>query len=295
MGLTRSGPVLPLLLLVVTGCAAGAPAGTAGGPAPASPSATATAKSLEEQERAAEEWKAACMKRKGFRYVPFVPKRPKTADAAKLDNGDYEATKRYRAKYGFHAFAALVMPKDPQANPASMYDDNPNDKITSKLSESQAASYFKASEKCFVERVKAETGKTVKGYVDHSEQYSKAWEAVTARLLDGDARLADLAVAYADCLKGQGIKVTSAKPSKIGRAASDLIFDELWALGKKQYPKATMNYMPRMTPEEAKPYFAKEVRTALADLDCGREFDEAARPKQKEVGEIMDREWGRGI
>ncbi|WP_327089402.1 hypothetical protein OIE66_01900 [Nonomuraea sp. NBC_01738] len=267
---------------------------TGGGPDPtASPQAQPTDPDAHERDR--QNAIAGCMKQRGFKYVAFVPKRPaETEDDRKRKAGDFAASKRWTEKYGFMAFVGLVYPKDPVANPVSAYDTNPNDKITMSLTPKQSNAYFKAHEECYTEAVKKLTGKTVKGFVDFFEQFNKAREAIVTRALDGDPKLVELAQKYGDCLKSNGIKVTSTKPSDISGAAARIWFDQLYAIGRKQNPKGKPgdNYMPTMKPQAAKPYYDKEVKAALIDLNCGRDFAAAYDPRSSELTSKLAAEWG---
>lgn len=58
--------------------------------------------------------KADCMKKKGFKYIPFVMAGPAETETQKrMAAGDYAATKEFRTKYGYQVFAQYIYPMTP--------------------------------------------------------------------------------------------------------------------------------------------------------------------------------------
>jgi hypothetical protein len=47
-----------------------------------------------------------------------------------------------------------------------------------------------------------------------------------------------------------------------------------------------------ITPEEARPYLNKEIKAALDDLECGKDFYPAFMPKDEAVGQQINEESG---
>ncbi|GAA4097006.1 hypothetical protein [Nonomuraea soli] len=251
--------------------------------------------SMADRQRQQEEYRAGCMERRGFRYQVFVPRQPEpSADERAALLGDYEAGKRVRSTYGFRAFARFVYPDDLKADTSSVYENNPNDRIRQHMSPAQNEAYQEASDACYIEMVRALTGKSVKGFVDHFERAQRAMDDAASRELDGDPRLVALARTYGACLRGEGVAVTSILPSKVGAMASAGVYARLWAIGRKQFPEIPegAKYMPEISAGEARPYLEEEIETALADLECGRDFRPLFNPRQLEILERISQEWG---
>lgn len=283
--------------MMLTGCAS-APQG-------AQPSPTGAVTDKPHQLEAA---KADCMKRRGFRYIAFVPpENKKTADEVKLESGDYQTMRSYRQKYGFGVFAKMVYPKvfgSPAVKPDHPVVD-PNMKIQNDLSEPQFAAYQKAEGACTVESVKKVLGKTVRSHNDYYAQINKAIETASTSRIDSDPKLVELAAAMATCLKGKGYSIGKTTPkamSERGRAAFAAEEDKLGRAQHKDAPKVAsspkdddelpMTYMPSMTPEEAKPYLNREIKAALDDLECGKDFYPVMSPRETEVNQQVNTEFG---
>ncbi|MFI6598968.1 hypothetical protein ACIBHX_22140 [Nonomuraea sp. NPDC050536] len=284
-------------VVMLTGCA--------GAPQSAQPSPTGA---VTDNRQLLEAAKADCMKQKGFTYVAFVPpEKKKTADEVKRDNGDYQSMRDYRRKYGFGVFAELVYPKE-FGNPAVKPDNpviNPNMKIQSDLSKPQFAAYRKALDACYVESVKKVLGKTLRSANDYFIQVNKAAKELTISRIDSDPKLVELASAMADCLKGKGYATGKTTPSAMSERGSAEFTAEEDRLGRAQrddVPKVApppkgdddipMIYMPTMTPEEAKPYLAKEIKAALDDLECGKDFYAVITPRENEINRQANAEFG---
>lgn len=236
---------------------------------------------------------ADCMKASGFRYISAPRARVSTDPDGRRTAGDYAALKAYRTKYGFMIFSALVYPKDDRAGGLDTGAESPNDKNLMALSAAQQDAYRKALDGCFSQATKQIFGKDVKSFDDYYAKYAKAYESVVLSRLDADPKLIPLAQEYADCLKSQGVRVDSAKPSAVGEQAQKPFYDELFALGKKEHPKTKAeNWWPSFTPAQARPYLNREIKAALADLECGKEFFPAIAPKRTAVSATFDAEWG---
>jgi hypothetical protein len=268
----------------------------------AAPSASASAQN---KTAAMEAIKADCMKSRGFKYIPYMPpEEKKTAMQVKLDSGDYAAMKADRQKYGFGIFAEYVYPGKVgvSAVEAEMAKD-PNTKIRDELSRAQREQHDKAYNACFSLAVKKVLGKTVTQRMDYIIEYGKAKTAAVTREIDGDPELVRLAGSMADCLKSKGYGVKDAKPSeipmnghfhtrgelaRIGRALG-----EKDSLGSASAPDGGTYPIPSLTVEQARPHLAKEVKEALVDLDCGKDFYGAYTPKMTAITAHLEAEFAR--
>ncbi|MDF5751618.1 hypothetical protein [Spongiactinospora sp. TRM90649] len=241
----------------------------------------------QETQRKVENIIADCMKGKGFQYVPFVaPPFEAPKEVAKAYSGDYEALKSHRQKQGYGVFAIFVYPKElnnPMVEPdetAKPQVVNPNNEIRVSLSKSQHAAYQDANDLCYTKAVKDVTGKQVSGYRDHYEQAEARVGRLAAQELDGDARLVELAAATGSCLKAKGYTVASTKPTAIadrGRERFEAIKRPMGELipedvAKGLAAKKGERYEPNLSVEQARPYLDREVKDAMDDLECGKEF-----------------------
>ncbi|WP_283133608.1 hypothetical protein [Rhizohabitans arisaemae] len=265
-----------LALGVLTGCGTEAE-NKAGGSVATSPSNSPAALADKRREIAAK--KADCMKQKGFKYTAYVPKSaPEAVVKARL--GDYAAMKEHRAKYGFDVFAATVYG---QISPGE-YDpnDNPNAMIIVEMSETQGEAFRKASGDCQVQAVNAVLGTNFRSNDEIGDESDRARER-GERALDADPDLVRLAPGYADCLKAKGYRIRDTKPTKIATALFDLFSEKSRALlNEKMGDKGfTADALP--TAEEAKPHLAREIKAALEDLECGKEFHAIYAPKNARI------------
>ncbi|MFC4058412.1 hypothetical protein ACFOWE_08905 [Planomonospora corallina] len=261
-------PAAALVLAVLTGCGAQAQTAAQSSPSPAP-----------DLRRQIETARADCMKRKGFRYNVHVPPPRKAGDDQRAaDGGVYGAMRRIRQKYGFKIFARFVYPGDPAADRYFAPQERPNDEIKRSLSETQAVAWEEADGACRTEVVGKVLGKTVSTMEDYYEQLNRRLEQAD-RETDSDPRLAGLARSFGDCLKGRGYPVTSVKPTDMHEAGAKIVEKELDRLGraKAEDPVDEVDgmeatYVPELTAGQAMPYLAKEIKVALDDLECGREF-----------------------
>ncbi|MEV0611810.1 hypothetical protein AB0I81_00705 [Nonomuraea sp. NPDC050404] len=243
---------------------------------------------------------ATCMKGKGFTYIAFVAKGKALTPERKAANaGDYAAMKTVRAKYGFGHFAVYIYPNEfetPMIKPDNP-EVNPNWRIQSSLSEQQRKAYASAHNSCYVAAIKMVTGKVVKSAVDHYEQLEKAKTQAKSRALDGDSVLVEKAVSMADCLRGKGYRAPKTNPTAMATRGNDevrAIVENLARtddvddskLGEGQF------YEPMLTAAQARPYLTKEIKVALDDLECGKDFYAAYMPKAEEISAKVNQEYG---
>ncbi|MEV4164331.1 hypothetical protein [Nonomuraea dietziae] len=251
-----------------------------------------------EQRKEAE--MATCMKQKGFKYVAYVsPPKQLSDQRKKAFSGDYESMRAERAKYGFGHFALYVYPKEfpnPMVKPDNP-DIDPNWAIQSSLSEEQRKAYQSARDACYLAAVKKITGKEVKSVEDHFEQAEKTKIQTHARLLDTDPALVEKAEAMADCLKGKGYRVGRTNPSAIARRGTDEVREQVVQIGKTDDIDDSklargQFFEPSLTAEQARPHLTKEIKVALDDLECGKDFYAAYLPKEQEIDRRVYTEFG---
>ncbi|MBB5782315.1 hypothetical protein [Nonomuraea jabiensis] len=256
------------VLATLTGCAS-----TGGTETAATPSADPA-----NQQRQTQTQLAACMKGRGFTYHPMVSM-PELPDAVKQEiSGDYSAMKKYRSKYGFGFAASIIYPNDGVGRMARQVGEgdsakDPNGKVVAGLSKPQQEAYFQAMEACNLELINKATGKKHKSMQEAAKAQSEMMKQIISREIDGDPKLTELARAFADCLKGKGYQVTSQRPSDIARSTESSFLTEFGKLGGKRQPTA----------DEARPLLQREIKAALDDLECGKDFYAAYRPKANEV------------
>ncbi|MFD1940488.1 MULTISPECIES: hypothetical protein [Nonomuraea] len=230
-----------------------------------------------------EQIKADCMKQKGFKYIAFVsPEQPKP------DLSTYEAIKVYRQKYGFGVFAQYVYPKDPLSGSIESSPDHgdPNHELVWKLNDRQLASYNKAKDSCYQKAAKEvlnkEVGSKLKGVI----LLRDARKQLEAAEIDGDTELVGLASAFADCLVRKGQRMSTTKPTALAKRGENQFFDEADKLGKA--PNEPLD----LTPAQARPYLDREVKAAMEDLECGKDFYTRFAPKQASINTRVWAEYG---
>ncbi|MEV4250697.1 hypothetical protein AB0J63_45795 [Streptosporangium canum] len=263
-----------LALAVLTGCATDAPE-------PAAPSATGAG---QEAKWKMERLKADCMKQKGFKYTPFVMSGPKETEAQKkIAAGDYAAAKEVRTKYGYRIFAQFVYPEDSASGALVVeeYGQNPNQEA--RMNETQFNAYKTAEDACMAKAFKAVLNKDVKDWMDVLKMHVDLKKQLTARRLDGDAELVSLAATFGDCLKGKGYAITSLKPSDLANRGEKAMLAQVGKIGKEQGKS-----WPDLTAEQARPYLATEVKDALDDLECGKEFYARYSPMSTAVDQEVE-------
>ncbi|MER7506095.1 hypothetical protein AB0L05_30475 [Nonomuraea pusilla] len=238
---------------------------------------------------------ANCMKGKGFKYVPWVPKVEMGEGARKAMLGDYEEMRKDRSENGFGIFV-------PSANRKPLWkeSDSPNSAIKNQLSEAQLASYDKALTGCRIQAVKQVTGKVVASDADLAEQENKLIQQAIERDLNGDPTLIELASAMGDCLKGKGYRVDSLRPSDMERRGSKEFEEQKRRIAlnddipENGLPEGRY-YEPHLSAATTKQYLAKEVKAALDDLECGKDFYPAYLPRTTEIAYRVSAEFGKGL
>jgi hypothetical protein len=235
-------------LAVLTGCG--------GAPTPVADGGGATGDKARERETVI----ATCMKQKGFAYTPSVS-RPKKPEA---NPADYAAMKKERGKNGFGVFSAVVYPKPPETQAP-----DPNQATIDGLSGAKRDAYLKTMNECRVNALQQVDGLKVTSVADYQDQMSTEIENID-KVLDGDRKLLELAVPFAECLKSKGERVTSAKPLALSTRGWQVWQEQADRLGKAG----------KVTAAAARPYLTKEIKSALADLDCGKDFYAAFIPLQ---------------
>ncbi|WP_214109815.1 hypothetical protein [Acrocarpospora catenulata] len=271
------------VLAVLTGC------GSGGGGAE---SAAAPSADSQNQQRQRQAGLATCMKGKGFTYHPIVSQPELPEEMKQESSGDYEAMKKYRGKYGFGFAASFVYPNETGGRVAvravaggGSNSGDPNDKVIAGLSETQREAYFDAMSACMLEQINKATGRKLTSMEELGKAQSEMLKQAINRELDGDAQLVELAGAFGDCLKGKGYQVTSQRPSEISRSTEQPFMEELGKFGAKT-----------PTPDEARPMLTREIKAALDDLECGKNFYPVYRPKANTVHQqVADLYGGMGL
>lgn len=282
-------PAAGLLLLLLSGCAAAgaqsAPPAPTGGP--------------QEKRHLMETMRTDCMARKGFKYVQNIPEPQKvSADERLRSAGDYRAMLKYREKYGFGMFADYVRPDDPEVRAGSTGELVSSPRVQADLrlqrsmSETQRAQWIIANDACHSEAIKELTGRTVTGEQDLWRRMGEISRRLRAVEIDGDPALVRLARDYGDCLRSGGVRVASVKPTEIETSAQSHFEAGLGAVAQREDGVRDGVYTPAFSAEEAAPYLASEVKAAIEDLECGKDFYAAHRPKDNEVSEKVLRELG---
>ncbi|MEU6999877.1 hypothetical protein [Nonomuraea sp. NPDC046570] len=277
-------------LVVLSGCGTGT-----GAREPALPSPGRDNKQLIEAA------KADCMKGKGFKYVSFVMVGTDMGIDEKIWLGDYAAMKADRTKRGYGVFYLLVHREKMRAA-ADETPDNPNYALRAELSNSQAKTYDKALESCEAQAIKQVTGKVVKSNEDWSSQASKAGARRIERELNGDPELAKLAAAMGDCLAAKGHQVTANSPRAMSEWGYTLFRRQLHDLAREQDdeippydPDSEMWYSPgRLSAEDARRHLDREIKVALEDLECGKNFYAAYLPRSEKIYKEVRAEFGLG-
>ncbi|MFI6391311.1 hypothetical protein [Nonomuraea sp. NPDC050540] len=280
-------------LVLVAGCAA-EPA------PPAAPQAASSTKASDNAHRI-QSIVGDCMKEKGFRYVPWAPrvKAPETAsDRAYL--GDYAAMKQERAKKGFTVFYRYAHP-DQKEEVLWSSEDSPNSAIMRDLSRAQLAAYEKQLTACKSRAIKEVTGKVVKDDDDRFAQMDETVKKVLDRELNGDPKLVELAAEMGACLKGKGYSVADTRPSTLHTWGWRLFEGKVKALAKnddrpedEEMAKHGQYTMPMISVEDGRRYFSQEVKVALDDLACGKDFYAAYSPRNAEIQQRVALEFGSG-
>ncbi|MET9967236.1 hypothetical protein ABZZ80_15270 [Streptomyces sp. NPDC006356] len=231
---------------------------------------------------------AACMKKKGFTYTPYVAGAGSGGQEEAVGGADYALAKQYRKKYGFGLYAGAVYPDDlkaPNSKASRKSQENPNTRYVAQLTPAQQKTYTQAlgqyaidgansgpTDGCLKEAQLKVYGSGKNAAEQQKEDAAAAEKNRQAGLaLNGDAELVRLAQSYASCLRKEGITVTTTQPTGI---ADDVLF----GLSSKMPQQGTA----QMSKEEALPLLTHEIDVALKDLECGKDFRAAYFPKLKE-------------
>ncbi|MER5424434.1 hypothetical protein [Streptosporangium roseum] len=285
----RSAATAALSLAVLAGCGSQSAPQSASGPAAATPGPS----SGTPDDRRIQQIKADCMKQKGFSYIPFVaPPQKQTELERKVAEGDYEATRELRAKYGFQVFAAHVYPDDTASGALVLeaFVTDPNEGIRRALNRTQAEVHREAEDVCFIKAVKEVLHKDTPSRLDYLKQRVTKTRQIRERELDGDPGLVELAMSFGDCLKAKGYPVPSLKPTALAVRGMDAFREEEGKLGPDD-----SGSVPDLTPAQARPYLTREIKAALDDLECGKDFYASYWPKDREIGLRVEREFGQNM
>ncbi|MBB5080817.1 hypothetical protein [Nonomuraea endophytica] len=279
MGLQRLTTVLTILL--VGGSSA----------LPSAPSATQRPPLSPKERR--ESLMADCMKRHGFRYVQDVqPQVPLTKAQRGMVEGDYSAMLADRLKYGFRIFARYVFPNETGPNDVAGFREHPNNATINALSRTQAEAYFKAQAPCYAWAAQTALGRKVTSVEDLDRQVTEALHTAHRQAHDADPLLVAKARDFAACMAAKGRPVADPRPSQIAGETRKPLFDQLWELGRRQWPRMKGDVLPELTRFEAAPYFREERQAALDDLECGKDFYRLFFPRSTAVGMRVAWEWG---
>lgn len=235
---------------------------------------------------------AACMKKKGFTYTPHMASPPADDLDGSLDGQDYALSKKERQKYGFGTYAAAAYPDDPNAPGANTEGKvhgkviTPDDGDEKGFTPAQQKSYDEALDgippttgtKTEREQLGGCTAEgRAKAYgpeLSIKEQLKEQAEReeknrANGLELNGDPQLVQLAQKYANCLRAQGIPVSTTQPTGMFDMVRLDLTDEM--------PERR----PELTQAEALPLLTKDISIAMKDLECGKEFRAAYFPKEK--------------
>ncbi|WP_433541427.1 hypothetical protein ACQP10_12980 [Streptosporangium sandarakinum] len=247
-----------------------------------------------ERQTRLEAERVACMTERGLDYVASPePRHEWQPGERERLAGDLEALRAYRAKYGFGVWSPNVHPKDRVVNPVQ--HENPNDKTLMALSAGELKKWRAADESCFSQAVKEVLGKSVTSQEDYYDRLEAAVRK-SLSVLDQDKDLVRLGERFATCLGVGETRPTALdglSHTKILRQASD-VARKTWKGELPEAPKGrTVVFRPNLKPAQARPYLDKEIKTALKDLECGKDFYPAYSPKAMEITSRVYQEFGR--
>ncbi len=268
-----------LSLAVLTACATGyAEAGT---PSPGPSGNTSLNPSANISNRTKIEYEIpSCMKQKGFRYVPELPP-PATSERLRAISGDLSAMKRFREKYGLGIFSWYVYP-DEYKRYFGLFWNSPNNKIADALSETQRKSYEAAWDACLTQASRKILKRDIKSAYDLMKQYEVARSSAINAL---DAEFAESAKTFRSRLREKGYRVGSLKPSELEHGY-------LHAEYNKEHDRLTKNSTITLSADQARPFLKREIKAALDDLECGKDFYPAYLSKFTEVNRRVAEEYG---
>jgi hypothetical protein len=275
--LTMVATALAGTVLVLAGCGSqgGTPTDAAGnGPSGAEPAPDrALAARVQDQRSRAENMIADCMKQQGFTYVPHVPVASETPSSPSIRGQHpamvaYEDLKTFRQKYGFGVYAADVHPQDPNVAPRRpTTTPNPNDAVKAGLDPAAKEAYNKAlhgvgkgNGGCVNDSMKAVFGDTPAD----DDAGKQAQTRQTQSAFESDPGVVQAANAYAACLSSRGHKLGSTKPGMIEASLRQTL--------------VTARGQGTLTGDAARTALDSEIRQAMDDLECGKDYFVAAKP-----------------
>ncbi|GAA3613212.1 hypothetical protein GCM10022419_117870 [Nonomuraea rosea] len=244
-----------------------------------------------EKQTRLEAERVACMTERGLDYTAS-PEPRHTWQPGERERlaGDLEALRAYRTKYGFGVWSPNVYPKDAVPNPVR--HENPNNKMLMSLSAGALKKWRAADDSCFAQAVKEVLGKTVTSQEDYADRIEAAVRT-SLSVLDQDKRLVQLGKRFAACLgvsRTEPTALDGLSHTKIVRQASD-VAKKAW---KGDLPKGkTVVFLPNLKPAQARPHLDKEIKAALKDLECGKDFYPVYSPKAMEITSRVYQEFGR--
>jgi hypothetical protein len=274
-----------IAVLSLTACGARPETGTS--PSATTPGAAPDTSSPEGRAEADsvkfENLMADCMKAAGFTYVPHPMQY--TRPASNLAGQDpalvpYDQLKTYRAKYGFGVYARDVYPNDPNVAVPGTDNPNPNNAIRDGLDPARRQAYDLAldngsRDKLSYEQAKKGVPKEPGGCVDKvTKQVGPAEPAKTSdaaaeaaaqqatQAFQTDPQVLQAAQNYGSCLRNLGYTVPNTKPGFIEHTLEQVV--------SAQHENTA--------PGSAAQGLTQEIKTALDDLDCGKDYEVKAKP-----------------
>ncbi|MFI6324096.1 hypothetical protein ACIBG8_41680 [Nonomuraea sp. NPDC050556] len=244
-----------------------------------------------EKMRQLEAVKAACMKDKGFDYHPMIMNmKQATAADVKRISGDYAAMKESRAKEGYGVFYIFVHP-----DARNIQKVDPGGKDARPMDKTQAQAMEKAEHECERKAVKQVLNRDLGNARNAFDMAQKLVEAARKRELDGDPELASLAATFGQCMKAKGYKVTQLNPTSVEGRGRTLFASQI--PGVKEVENGGQSIMiggeaPELTPAQAQPYLDREIKDALDDLECGKDFYAKYLPKKEKIDDRVQKEIG---
>lgn len=235
---------------------------------------------------------AACMAKRGFRYVPDPGDDTAAREFSAVDGQDYALAKKYRGTYGFGAYASAVYPDD-RAVPNNKVNNqprpDPNASYLAALAPAQRKAYdtalgdpevsLKDGAKKMVhhpgscsEEARLKVYGPAKSQAEQEQENARGEERAREdeQALNGDPQLVSLAQGYATCLRNDGVQVTTTQPTGI----ADMVKFQ-------QYAQLPPDGVQAMSRTEALPKLTHEIDLAMKDLECGKAFRAAYFPKFK--------------
>jgi hypothetical protein len=230
---------------------------------------------FERQERKRQEGVAVCMRKAGFKYVPFMPQmnfnRPNGPEPGKEDD--------WQRKNGYGMANSMETMQAPQQMPK-----NPNDDITKGFSPSELKAYQKAlygsPPKPGETTYMPTDGCMNEGFAAQQKIYQTLGPKFDelAKRIDSDKRVLEMMRKWSACMKTKGFSVQKQQDifEKVLMPLQQGIFPS--GPGPGEVTKATVvNGPPK--PDKAKLAELRkvELRVANADLDCLSKKDRKER------------------